>query len=1167
MLRRMLDQFLSRFEHGPGLGDLLEAAATSDDNLVVNEVRGGAAPAVLTLLTRRLRRPMLILTSNLERAEAITDGLGFFGERPLIFPAFETLPFEHHEPVLHIIAAQWRVLARLLGRTLSPDDLEAPPIIVAPIDALMHRTLPRHLLDRQVLEIAWGERIDSEDLARRLVDMGYRREALVESPGEFAIRGSIIDIFPPDADHPWRLDLFGDELEEIRPFDPITQRSRPREAEIERLHFLPVHIFAPRLAALERGERLGSFFDLLPADTLVVRDGASRLEQRLVRFGEVADRHFDDVHKAAHPHRRADDEPPNFFAVHDAIKPGDWVLTPAAAREAIDPHRRVDLASLDSEEDELPPSGDGRPVRTFSVGTQSFQALPAQFMNYAELFRERLRKGNRVIVVCDNNGQVMRLDELLREQEIPALAIEEADRHTPLPPHAQAPGTEVILTIGELHEGFHSPQAGVLLVTDREIFGRYKRRHVYRRPFRGKPLASPTEIKRGDFVVHMEHGIGLFERIRRQDVDGRLTEFLELTYQEGDKLLVPVDKLHMVQKYASADGKAPALDKLGGKRWQSRCKKSMEAVRKMAGELLALYARRAAAEGFSYGNDTVWMREFEASFIYEETPDQLSAIEAVKADMERAQPMDRLVCGDVGYGKTEVAIRAAFKALTEKRQVAILAPTTLLVQQHANNFRERFADYPFKIGSLSRFSTPGEQRDTLTALAAGEIDLVIGTHRLLSRDVKFQDLGLLVVDEEQRFGVAQKEKIKNMRANVDVLTLTATPIPRTLYMALSGLRDLSVITTPPADRHPIRTRTIHWDREAIEEAILRELNRGGQVYFIHNRIETIHEVADRIREIVPQARIAIGHGQMDENELEQIMLDFIAGKTDILVSTTIVENGIDIPNVNTIIINRADAMGLAQLYQLRGRVGRDVRQAYAYLILPPGQAITPQAVRRLEALEEFTELGVGFQLAMRDMEIRGTGNLLGREQHGAITDIGFEMYCRMLEEAVNELKGQAVVEPPWPVEVKWPTEQFLPDEYIPIESQRIRFYKDIASARDRDQLEQLVDELVDRYGELPAPAVGIVNSARVRVAAAPWRIDVVRLALMPERLVRISTAVFPVELAAGLAEQAHVARGTFTRLRRNGDQIILAVRDDEDIKESDILSALADLLQSLPSPD
>ncbi|MCL5269108.1 MAG: transcription-repair coupling factor [bacterium] len=1232
MLGQMLDHFLERLARTPEIADLLAAAAEKSNNIVVNEARGGSVPALLTLLARRLGRPLLVITSSIERAETLTDGLDFFGAEPLIFPNFETLPYETVEPVIHIAAGRNQVLARLVRGA------GTPPLIVAPVDSLLSRPLPREALARQHLRLSWGEAIDIEAMARQLVEMGYAREALVESPGEFSVRGSIVDVYPPDADWPWRLDFFGDEIEQIRLFDPSTQRSRPLGREIEAVDIHACACHAPKIDWLLQGGRLGSFFDLLPPETLVAVDGPGRVHQRALRYDDVARRHWLDIGRIKDAHQA------NVF-IKNGMEPGEWLLTSDEARDALGRFQRLEFrdllaetdqpldgadgaASPDAEAtagDESAPGGNGaggdwrqalkklsltqpeegatidlRPTTrkpspgavgpgatpdaaprpdpaeapppdpdaaVFEIGAMAFESIPSQFPEYLGLFRERLRKGHWVAIVCDNNGQLMRLDELLRENELSAAVLDGDPAAAPpigLPRDPADPCPDILLMTGDLHEGFHCPRAGVMIVTDREIFGRYRRRHVYRKVYHGRPIANPAEINRGDFVVHVEHGIGLFEGIRRQVVDGRQAEFLELTYQEGNKLLVPVEKLHLIQKYASADGKPPVLDRLGGKKWSKRRKKTMEAVRKMAGELLELYARRAAAEGFAYTPDTTWQQEFEASFLYQETPDQLRAIDEVKADMMEPKPMDRLVCGDVGYGKTEVAIRAAFKALVEGRQVAVLAPTTLLVAQHYSTFRERFADYPFKVEMLSRFRDPRRQKEIIEELIDGSLNLVVGTHRLLSRDVSFKDLGLLVVDEEQRFGVAQKEKIKSLRASVDILTLTATPIPRTLYMALSGIRDLSVINTPPANRHPIKTRTIHWDREMIEEAILRELNRGGQVFFVHNRIESIDEVAQRIREIVPRARLVVAHGQMEEHVLEQIMTDFIAGKFDILLSTTIIENGIDIPNVNTIVINRADTFGLAQLYQLRGRVGRDVRQAYAYLILPPGQAITPQAIKRLEALEEFTELGVGFSIAMRDMEIRGTGNILGAEQHGAITDVGFEMYCKLLEEAVAEMRGVDLPEPLWPVEIKFPVDQFLPEDYIPIESQRIRFYKDVAGTRTRDELELLLEELVDRYGALPPPAVNLVNACRVKLAASPWRVDTIRFT--NDKTVRLAAPVFATELAAAMAERAEAGRAAFSRLQRQVGHVILQIRQTGgDIPDEQVLAALADFLEALPA--
>jgi transcription-repair coupling factor (superfamily II helicase) len=1192
MATAVLEGFLERIGRTPELTALADAVTQSDNNVVINGVRGGALPALAAWLARRAARPLLIVTSSLERAESIADGLAFFNAHPLLFPGFETLPFETIEPALHISAARWRALAWLAVDANAQPAAAPFPVVIAPVDALTYRLPAPDDLRRLIVDIGWGESVKVDALAVRLVAMGYRRESLVESPGEFAVRGSIVDVYPPNEEWPWRLDLFGEEIEQIRRFDPTTQRSLPPAqtdgVDFERIRLLPAVCHAPALEALKAKRPLGSVLDLLPDATLVIRDGQERIEQRLLHFNDVAERHWADATRPRPPKSHdGEEEERNFFGRH-ALTAADWLLTPDQIRAGLDRRRWINLADLGTD---WAGEGNDHGVVGISVPTQSFEAIPSQFPEYLGLFRERLRRGHWVVVVCDNNGQVMRLEELLRENDAPAAPLAEIAA-VDLPRNAAEEGRYVMLTVGQLHEGFHWPQAGVFVVTDREIFGRYKRRHIYRKASRGKAVANPNEIERGDFVVHMQHGIGRFEGIRRQHVDGRTVEFLELTYQDGDKLLVPVDKLHLVQKYAGADGKEPTLDKLGSKRWQKRCKKSMEAVRKMAGELLELYARRADAVGYSYAADTVWQNEFEASFLYQETPDQMTSIEQVKKDMEAARPMDRLVCGDVGYGKTEVAIRAAFKALVEKRQVALLAPTTLLVQQHYNVFRERLADYPFRVGALSRFLTAGQTKETIEGLASGEVQMVVGTHRLLSKDVRFKDLGLLIVDEEQRFGVAQKEKIKSLRAEVDILTLTATPIPRTLYMALSGLRDLSIITTPPADRLPIRTRTIRMDREILEEALLRELNRGGQVYVVHNRIQSIRDMAQTIHEIVPRARIAVAHGQMDERELEKIMIDFIAGKYDVLVSTTIIENGIDIPNVNTIIVNRADAFGLSQLYQLRGRVGRDVRQAYAYLILPPGQAITPAAVKRLEALEEFTDLGVGFSIAMRDLEIRGTGNILGGEQHGAINDIGYEMYCRLLEEAVAELKGGGPVEPLWPTEIKWPIDQLLTEAYIPVESQRIRFYKDAAAARTRGNLEEWRMELLDRYGDLPQPAINLLNATRLKLVAAEWRVDTIRLIAQPVeedirravlrpatgddgsdiepepewREARIKAPVSHVELAVALAERAAVGRPGFTRLRRSGENLILQVRDeDPPLNATQLLEICANWFESLPT--
>jgi transcription-repair coupling factor (superfamily II helicase) len=641
---------------------------------------------------------------------------------------------------------------------------------------------------------------------------------------------------------------------------------------------------------------------------------------------------------------------------------------------------------------------------------------------------------------------------------------------------------EISISIGPMHTGFIFPDARLLIITDREMFGRYKRRHVYRKAYKGRAISGPGDIQRDDYVVHVDHGVGRYTGIRKQLIDGHMTELLELEYADGNKLLVPIDNVGRIQKYSSTEGATPKVDNLGGTRWLKRKGKSLEQIEQMAQELLEIYAKREAAQGHAFSGDTVWMNEFEESFIYQETPDQSRAIEEIKADMMRPKPMDRLLCGDVGFGKTEVAMRAVFKCVEDGKQVAVLVPTTILAQQHYTTFKERFADYPFKIDMISRFRSDGDIREVIHRLRTNDVHIVIGTHRLLSQDVKFADLGLLVVDEEHRFGVRQKEKIKSLRASVDILTLSATPIPRTLHLALSGLRDMSGINTPPRDRLPIRTSVIRFSPREIEEAIMRELNRGGQVFFVHNRVQNIEQVAKQLQAIVPRARIAIGHGQMHEHELEKVMFDFIDRKYDILLATTIIESGLDIPNVNTIIINRADAFGLAQLYQLRGRVGRDVKRAYAYLIVPEGKAITDTAIKRLRAIEEFTELGMGFQIAMRDLEIRGTGNILGPQQHGAIDAVGFDLYCKLLQDAVNHMRGmRSPLDEP--VEIQWGVPSFLPAEYVPVESQRINFYKRCSMALEIEDIEDMRVELRDRYGEIPREAVNLLAVSGLRILA------------------------------------------------------------------------------------
>jgi transcription-repair coupling factor (superfamily II helicase) len=1034
----------------------------------VKHIRGGLGPVALKGLegsapalavaaaAQETGRPVVVITPGNEAAEQFHDDLAHLGwPRISVFPAWEILPYEIEEPILEITAKRLDTYALWLADRAA-NRPKLPSVTVVCADALLQRVPAPEALSPRRLTIRWGEPLDSERLAADLVESGYTRLPLVESRGEFSVRGNIIDIFPPTSPLPLRVDLFGDEIESIRFFDPLTQRSRPDQPEAEQIVLEPAHE-----TTLMDGARLVPLAAWFPPDAIVHLHHADQMAEHGQRFQELVERQWQEAKRRA---AEGGNEPPR--------PPSQLHVTWAEAVASLADHPLSVLSTL--------PTPWCAPRVEVAFGTTSFETIQPDLDTYLDVIRKRQREGALVIIACDNDGQVMRLVELLTAADVDTAPLYTKDPDRWRPPAGEI--SPVVLMVGPMHHGFAWRALNLLIITDREIFGRYRRRHVYRKFQRGAPIAVSDEIKRGDYVVHIDHGVGIFQGIRQQCVDGELRDLIELEYAEGNRLLVPVENVRHIQRYSVSEEEQPTLDKLGSRKWLQRRRRSEKQIRKMADELLRLYARRAASQGHPFGTDSGMQAEFEASFLYPETPDQLRAIEEVKEDLQRPRPMDRLICGDVGFGKTEVGIRAAFKVVLEGRQVAFLCPTTLLAEQHTQTLRERFAEYPVRVEMLSRFRTDSEQRSVLERLRRGEVDVVVGTHRLLSKDVQFLDLGLLIIDEEQRFGVAHKERLKQLRESIDVLTLTATPIPRTLHMALSGLRDMSLIQTAPADRHPIKTRVIHWDQDLMAEALLRELNRGGQVYFVHNRVQTIHRVARRISAIVPTARLAVAHGQMAERELEDVFTRFVEGHFDILVATTIIENGLDIPNVNTIIVDRADMMGLAQLYQLRGRVGRDVKRAYAYLIVPEGEGITNQAVRRLATLEEFSELGMGFQIALRDMEIRGTGNLLGAEQHGAMQAIGFDLYCEMLEEAVKQLKGEPVA--PWrDVEIKWPVSAFLPASFIPLESQRLTLYKRLSVARHLDDVEAVAEELKDRFGRLPTEAQTLLQVARLRVLA------------------------------------------------------------------------------------
>jgi transcription-repair coupling factor (superfamily II helicase) len=795
--------------------------------------------------------------------------------------------------------------------------------------------------------------------------------------------------------------------------------------------------------------------------------------------------------------------------------------------ERLGPRQRVELETIGGT------ASASAEAREIVLDTRAVEPFTGRFNDLAASLGEWRREGFRVRLVAADDRQAEHLRQILREHTVEAAIAADLDG----PP-------ELGIVTGECSSGLSIPALGFIMLTESEIFG--ARRRTLRRPKyeRGSPITAFTDLAVGDLVVHEDHGIGRYLGLRTMNIGDREGDFLLLEYSENNQLYLPVDRLDLISKYLGGDSGAARLDRLGGASWQ-RVKESVRAaLREMAEELLKLYARRSVAEGTAFAADTPWQREFEASFRFEETPDQWKAIEETKRDMESERPMDRLVAGDVGYGKTEVALRAAFKAVADGAQVAVLVPTTVLAQQHWSTFTDRFAPFPAKVELLSRFRSPAEQKAVLAGLTAGTVDVVIGTHRLLSKDVAFKNLGLLVVDEEHRFGVAHKEKIKALKAGVDVLAMTATPIPRTLYMSLSGVRDMSVIETAPLERLPVETMVRRFGRPVIKEAIERELERGGQVFFVHNRVQSLPSMARFLQELVPQARIVLGHGQMKERELEATMVKFVSGQADILLSTAIVESGLDIPASNTIIINRADRFGLAQLYQLRGRVGRERQQAYAYLLVPADGRVDEQAQRRLRVLQELTELGSGFKLALRDLEIRGAGNLLGAEQHGHIAAVGFDLYSKLLAEAVRELRGEPTAATVEPV-VSMNVEGFLPDEYVPEVNQRLALYKRLAGARSDEAVAELRDELTDRFGPLPAAAEQLLDTIRIRVAARDLAVERVEVgdgtalltfaastSLDPDRLVKlIQKSRGRLKLKREFTVEAAIERGPFPVVR------------------------------------
>ncbi|MBN2581885.1 MAG: transcription-repair coupling factor [Planctomycetes bacterium] len=1008
-------------------GDLV--SALGDQGAATAEGLWGSSARALAAacLERRPAPVALYCLAHINDAEDVRDELAAFTDWTVeVFPAWETLPRES-DVGDDILAGRLRILKQLKTlRAAMGEAHEGPPLVlVAPIQALLQPVpSPRHLDDNTII-LRVGDDYDPEKLRAWLVERGFEPADLISSRGEFSMRGGILDVYPPAAAMPYRIEFFGDSVESIRTFDTSTQRSVGEVREVA-ITFLPQGQIKPTATC--------NLLNYLPEGSLTV---------------------WQDPLEVAEMGRS--------FVARLSSPVGIYEYDGLVRQRASFP--RLDLWSFAASADDL---------ARFTFRVETVQRFSGKVDRVKDELTQ-LADENRIWIFCENQGERERLDELIR------------DMPAPLQGNLQT-------CIGPLTEGFRLVDAAMLVVGNHELFQRYKVRRPVSRQLESRPIDSFLELKQGDYVVHLVHGIGRYLGIETLKQEGKVEDFLAIEYRDGAKMYVPASHVHLVQKYIGGFKGNVVLSKLGGKSWADRKERVAEAVQDLALELLETEAARSSQNGFRFPADTLWMREMETSFPYQETDDQLAAMEEIKRDMQSGQAMDRLVCGDVGYGKTELAVRAVFKAAEAGKQSAVLVPTTILAEQHYRTFGERLADYPVTVEMLSRFLTKGQQNEVLDRVRKGQVDVIVGTHRLLSKDVQFADLGLVVIDEEQRFGVEHKERLKRFRRTVDVLTLTATPIPRTLHMSLLGIRDISSLSTPPQDRRAIRTEVCRWDDQLIRQSIIRELNRDGQIFFVHNRIYNIQAITAQLAALVPEARIVWAHGQMPEHELEERMHEFLERRADILVSTTIIESGLDIPTANTMFINMADLFGLAELHQLRGRIGRYKHRGYCYLLLPRDRPIRPEAVKRLKAIEEFSELGSGFQIAMRDLEIRGAGNILGAEQSGHIAAVGYELFCRLLEDAIRRAKGMEV-EDQFEAIVEVGVSAFLPKDYAPSDRQRMTVYRMISRAKTIDLLQEVRQDVVDMLGKLPPPAEFLFDLQEIRIHACRWRISNIKSAV------------------------------------------------------------------------
>ena len=1063
--------------------ELLNSFKTLEHSVCVEGLPGASKAYLLAQAWKHSKRPQVVITKDQVSGETWLSDLRYFLRHekvrvtPQFLPTWELLPYEPLSPFGEVSGERLATLNALVENQC--------PILVVPLEAALQFLMPRSSLRNLTYDVQKGQTLDREVFEMCLVDNGYTRSHLVEERGQFSSRGDILDVFQSHQSHPIRIEFFGDEVESIRKFEVSSQVSIEdcdqvkvlpirelclteknlnegiekiqqygREHEVNSSRFNELVEKLRNLKSFSGMEMLAPFFfegkeslfDYLPENALIILDDLELLKEKCDQFEELVREEY---------HRCLD-------RGDVAAEPNNLYFSTQALLKEVESRPHVILNTLGL-------SDPGENSKRFQV--KPIPSFQGKFDLFARHAGDWIDKGYEVSVAAPTKGHVKRMNELLVDQEL-----------------------NLPVELGFISQGFHFSEMKTIFVAEHEIFGR-THKHRHRRKSRSTVFQRGfKDLKEGDLLVHVDYGIGQYTRTKELTTGIGGGEFLEIFYADDQKLYIPMDGLASIQKYMGSGEENPPLSQLGGTQWKRQKKKIKDSLRELAGELLKVYASREMAKGHVYSNNSVLMQDFADSFEYVETEDQLKAIEDVIEDMEREKPMDRLICGDVGYGKTEVAMRAAFSAVLDKKQVAVLVPTTILAQQHWITFQERFHMNPVQVEMVSRFRTPRQQKETLKRLKEGKVDIIVGTHRLLSKDVQFADLGLVIIDEEQRFGVKHKERLKELRTSVDVLTLSATPIPRTLHFSLMGVRDLSVIETPPSDRLSIKTYVRKYDEELIREAILREKDRGGQVYFVHNKVQSIHSTAALLQKIVPEITLGIAHGQLQERMLEKVMKQFIEKEIDLLLCTSIIESGLDIPSANTIIINRADQFGLAQLYQLRGRVGRYKHQAYAYLLIPGALAISEDARKRLSAIEEMSDLGAGFELAARDMEIRGTGNMLGHNQSGHISAIGFDLYCKMMEETIREMKGQKVeskTEPEINIEIKG----HIPKDYVSDLNQRLELYRRLQLLDAFDELRTLKVELTDRYGQFPEEVEKLLVLLEIKLYCQKLDISKIRLKL------------------------------------------------------------------------